>query len=147
MVCELKKSLYGLKQSPRTWFDRFYKVVIKNGYCQCQADHTLFVKLSPKGKITILIVYVGDIILIGDGAGEILKPKKFLATEFEIKDLGALRYFLGMKVAQSKKGIVIFHRKYILDLLNETVCLGVILLICHLWIPIEEQRKVRKLFR
>lgn len=46
-VCRLGKSLYGLKQSPCAWFDRFVKTVIKNGYTQCQADHTLFVKFFP----------------------------------------------------------------------------------------------------
>ena len=106
MVCKLKKSLYGLKQSPRAWFDRFAKAVITNGYSQCQADHTLFVKSSPKGKVAILIVYVDDIILTGNDAGEIVKLKKLLAAEFEIKDLGALRYFLGMEVARSKRDLL-----------------------------------------
>ncbi|KAL5553897.1 hypothetical protein UlMin_041298 [Ulmus minor] len=99
MVCKLKKSLYGLKQSPRAWFNRFAKAVIANGYSQCQADHTLFLKYSPEDKIAILIVYVDDIILIENNAGELIELKKLLAAEFEIKDLGALRYFLGMEVA------------------------------------------------
>ena len=124
LVCKLKKSLYGLKQSPRAWFDRFKKAVITNGYHQCQADHTLFVKPNSGGKITILIVYVDDIILTGDDSDEIFKLKRMLATEFEIKDLGTLRYFLGMEVARSKEGIVISQRKYILDLLSETGFLG-----------------------
>ena len=123
-VCKLKKSLYGLKQSPRAWFDRFARTVIANGYQQCQADRTLFVKSKPGGKMAILIVYVDDIILTGDDSEEILKLKRLLATEFEIKDLRTLRYFLGMEVARSKEGIVISQRKYILDLLSETGLLG-----------------------
>jgi hypothetical protein len=62
-VCKLKKSLYELKQSPRTWFARFTKTVIQYGYSQCQADHKLFVKTSLEKKIAILIVYVDDNIL------------------------------------------------------------------------------------
>lgn len=98
--------------------------MVTNGYSQCQADHTLFMKFSPRGRIAILIVYVDDIILTGDDSEEIIKLKRLLASEFEIKDLGTLRYFLGMEVARSKAGIVISQRKYILDLLTETGMLG-----------------------
>ena len=122
--CKLKKSLYGLKQSPRAWFGRFAKSVTKQGYTQCQADHTLFVKFSSKKKIVVLIVYVDDIILTGDYEEELLGMKKHLAKEFEIKDLVYLRYFLGMEVARSKKGIFVSQRKYVLDLLKETGMLG-----------------------
>jgi hypothetical protein len=123
-VCKLKKSLYGLKQSPRAWFDRFTKTIVQNGYSQCQADHTLFIKSSPENKKAILIVYVDDIILTGDYREELVKLKTLLAKEFEIKDLGYLRYFLGMEVARSKKGIYVSQRKYVLDLLKETGMLG-----------------------
>ena len=100
-VCKLKKSLYGLKQSPRAWFDRFTQVVKRYGYVQCQADHTLVVKHSPEGKVAILIVYVGDF------KEEMSKLKDLLAKEFEIKNLGTLKYFLGMEVARSRKDIVV----------------------------------------
>ncbi|RVW23313.1 Retrovirus-related Pol polyprotein from transposon RE1 [Vitis vinifera] len=105
-VCKLQKSLYGLKQSPRAWFDRFTKAVLKLGYKQGQADHTLFVKKSHAGKLAILIVYVDDIILSGNDMGELQNLKKYLSEEFEVKDLGNLKYFLGMEVARSRKGIV-----------------------------------------
>ena len=124
MVCRLKKALYGLKQSPRAWFDRFAKTVVKYGYTQCQADHTLFVKFSSEKKIVVLIIYVDDVILIGDYGDELLRLKKLIAKEFEIKDLGPLKYFLGMEVTRSKKGIVISQQKYTLDLLKETGMLG-----------------------
>ena len=74
-LSKLKKSLYGLKQSPRAWFDRFTKVVKRYGYVQCQADHTLFVKHWPNGKVAILIVYVDDIVLTGDFEEEMSKLK------------------------------------------------------------------------
>ncbi|KAK0577899.1 hypothetical protein LWI29_001989 [Acer saccharum] len=123
-VCKLRKSLYGLKQSPRAWFDRFTKAIKKHGYSQGQADHTLFTKFSPTGQVAILIVYVDDIIVTGDYTEEMGYLKEVLAKEFEIKDLGSLKYFLGMEVARSKKGIVVSQRKYILDLLKETGMLG-----------------------
>ena len=73
--------------------------------------------------MTILIVYVNDIILTRDNTGEV-ERLKVLATEFEVKDLGQMRYFLGMEVARSRKGISISQRKYVLDLLTETSMLG-----------------------
>ena len=80
----------------------------------------MFIKLLGDGKITILIVYVDDIILTEDDENEMNRLKTCLTAEFEIKDLGSLRYFLGIEVAWSKKGIVVSQRKYILDLLKET---------------------------
>ena len=64
--CRLKQSLYGLKQSPRTWFDRFTRAVEGYGYLQNQSNHTLFLKHSSNGKMTILIMDVDGIILTGD---------------------------------------------------------------------------------
>ena len=80
----------------------------------------MFFKHSTEGKIVILIVYVDDIILTGDDIEEMSRLKQSLAKEFEIKDLGQLRYFLGMEVARSNKGIIMSQRKYILNLLNKT---------------------------
>ncbi|KAK2422570.1 putative mitochondrial protein [Trifolium repens] len=93
-VCKLNKYLYGLKQSSRTWFEKFTQSMKKQGYIQGQADHTLFTKFSPHGKIAILIVYVDDIVLTGDDIVEMTKVKEKLAVDFEIKDLGSMRYFL-----------------------------------------------------
>ncbi|KAA0050650.1 Cysteine-rich RLK (receptor-like protein kinase) 8 [Cucumis melo var. makuwa] len=75
-VCKLQKSLYGLKQSPRAWFDRFTTFVKSQGYSQGHSDHTLFTKVSKIGKITILIVYVDDIVLTRDDQTEISQLKQ-----------------------------------------------------------------------
>ena len=61
-VCRLRKSLYGLKQSPRAWYERFTQTMLKNGFKQSQVDHTLFIKHSSQGKTTALIVYIDDIV-------------------------------------------------------------------------------------
>ena len=84
----------------------------------------MFYKHSNEGKVAILIVYVDDIVLTGDDCNELEKLKGKLAEEFEIKDLGALKYFLGMEFARSKEGIFVNQRKYVLDLLDETGMLG-----------------------
>ena len=80
----------------------------------------MFTKYSTNEKIAILIMYVDDIILTGDDTIEMERLKRCLASEFEIKDLGSLRYFLGMEVARTKKGIAVSQRKYVIDLLKET---------------------------
>ncbi|XP_024024098.1 uncharacterized protein LOC112092356 [Morus notabilis] len=89
-----------------------------------QTDHTVFFKQAKDGKKVILIVYVDDIILTGDNIAEMERLKSILAMEFEVKDLGQMRYFLGMEVARSKKGINVSQRKYVFDLLTETGMLG-----------------------
>ncbi|XP_019053156.1 PREDICTED: uncharacterized protein LOC109114639 [Nelumbo nucifera] len=71
-----------------------------------------------------LIVYVNDIIITGDWDSEIQRLKRFLSTQFEVKDLGPLRYFPGIEVARSNQGIFISQRKYILNLLKDTGKLG-----------------------
>lgn len=76
------------------------------------------------GKITILIVYVDDIILTGDDKEEMERLKRKLVLEFDMKDLGNLRYFLGMEVAGNKTGISVTQRKYMMNLLKETGMLG-----------------------
>lgn len=119
MVCKLKKALYGLKQSPRAWFGRFALAMKKFGYKQSNSDHTLFLK-HRKGKVTALIIYVDDMIITGDDDDEIVQLKKYLATEFEIKELGDLKYFLDIEVARSDQGICLSQRKYVMDLLTET---------------------------
>ena len=70
------------------------------------------------------MVYVDDIILTRDNSEELSELKKVLAREFEVKDLGQMRYFLGMEVARSRKGISISQKKYTIDLLKETGMLG-----------------------
>lgn len=68
--------------------------------------HTLFYR-HKNGKVTILTVYVDDIILTGYDVIEMERSKKGLAAEFEMKDLGCLRYFLGMEVVRNKMGIFV----------------------------------------
>ncbi|XP_050897679.1 uncharacterized mitochondrial protein AtMg00810-like [Lathyrus oleraceus] len=89
-------SLYGLKQSPRAWFGRFSTVVQ-------QFD---------------------DIVITGSDQQGILQLKQHLSNQFQTKDLGKLRYFLGIEVAQSIDGLMISQRKYAMDILEETSLLN-----------------------
>jgi hypothetical protein len=80
-VCRLRKSLYDLKQSPWAWFDRFRRVVCRMRYKQFNEDHTVFYRHS-NSQITILAVYVDDIIITGDDEVEISRLKDNLCKEF-----------------------------------------------------------------
>lgn len=123
VVCKLQKALYGLKQSPRAWFGRFRLAMKKYGYEQSNADHTLFLK-RVGDKLTALIIYVDDMVVTGNDIEEINKLKNYLSSEFDMKDLGGLKYFLGIEVVRSEQGIFLSQRKYVLDLLEETGMLG-----------------------
>lgn len=101
--------------------------MLKYGYKRCQADNTSFVKRSD--EVTILVVHVDDIIVIGNDK-ETRHLNAYLKKDFEIKDLGVLKYFLGIEVARSKMGIPMSKQKYTFNihtlyLLKETGKLGV----------------------
>nr|GFC87053.1 putative reverse transcriptase, RNA-dependent DNA polymerase [Tanacetum cinerariifolium] len=101
-ACRLKKSLYGLKQSPRAWFGRFTLAMKRYGFKQSNSDHTLFLK-NRKNHVTCLIIYVDDMVITGNDEEEIKRLKVGLFAEFKMKDLGNLKYFLGIEVLRSPK--------------------------------------------
>lgn len=107
-VCQLKTALYGLKQSPHAWVDRFRKAMVSLGYWESEGDHTHFFNHSQKGKFTILLVYIDYIVDYIIISGEDLierQLKERLTAEFQINDLGNPRYFLGIEVAQREVSI------------------------------------------
>ncbi len=69
--------------------------------------------------IVVIVIYVDDLIIIGDSDGDIFDLKKLLKQKFQMKDLGELRYFLGIEVIQSPKGIWLLQRQYALNKLSE----------------------------
>ena len=120
-VCKLKKALYGLKQAPRAWFEKFSTVITSLGFFSSNHDSALFVKCTTTGRI-LLSLYVDDMIITGDDVDGIAVLKKELTRQFEMKDLGSLRYFLGIEVAFSPKGYLLSQSKYTADIL-ERACL------------------------
>lgn len=118
-MCHLKKSLYGLKQSPRSWFGKFSKVVQEFGLNMSKYDHSVFYHQSIAGTI-LLVVYVDDIVKTGSDYAWISSLKSFLHSRFHTKELGQLKYFLRVEVNRRKKKILLSQRNYILDLLAKT---------------------------
>ena len=119
-MCRLRRSLYGLKQSPRAWFSRFSSVVQEFGMLRSTTDHSVFYHHNSLGQCIYLVVYVDDIVITGSDQDGIQKLKQHLFTHFQTKDLGKLKYFLGIEIAQSSSAVVLSQRKYALDILEET---------------------------
>nr|KYP57022.1 Retrovirus-related Pol polyprotein from transposon TNT 1-94 [Cajanus cajan] len=117
-VCRLQCSLYGLKQASRQWYARLSSFLVSHGYKHSTSDHSLFLKFSST-TVTALLVYVDDIILAGNNIHEITHITYLLDQTFKIKDLGDLKFFLGLEVARNASGIHLSQRKYVLDILSD----------------------------
>lgn len=122
-VCKLIKSLYGLKQANRQWYAKLLNLLLTLGYSQGTVDPTLFTKII-SGSFAALLIYVDDMILVGNSMAEFDSLKSTLHSQFGIKDLGNLKFFLSIEVAHSSKGISLCQRQYCLDLLHDAGVLG-----------------------
>lgn len=110
-VCKLVKSPYGLKQANWKWYEKLTSLLTNLRYAQSNLDYFMFT-LSRNEHITILFVYVDDIILAGTSLSEFDHIKQIFHNAFKIKDLGILKYFIGLEVTHSKDGIIISQKKY-----------------------------------
>lgn len=118
LVCKLKKSLYGLRQAPRNWFDKLSTTLKSLCFVQSLADYSLFT-LTKESSITLVLVYVDDLLLAGNNLQEIDRLKSMLSNNFKMKDLGAVSYFLGLEITRSAAGFFISQKKYATDLIAE----------------------------
>lgn len=113
LVCRLHKALYGLKQAPRAWFERLKSTLLKLGFCSSKCDPSLFT-LHANQHSTFILVYVDDIIITGSSTSLIQQLVKKLNSEFSLKDLGKLDYFLGIEVHHSETGALLLSQtKYV----------------------------------
>eukprot|EP00253_Pinus_taeda_P004637 PITA_04637 len=115
----LRRALYGLKQAPHTWYNMIHVYLLDNGFNKCDSEPTLYIKES-EGKILIVISYVDDLIFTSSDDFLIIAFKQVMNSEFEIIDLGLLRYFLGIEVKQTENFIFISQAKYVADIWKAT---------------------------
>ena len=101
LVCKLKKSLYGLKQAPRQWYKKFDSFMRRIGFKRCEVDHCCYVKSFDNSYI-ILLLYVDDMLIAGSSIEEINNLKKQLSKQFAMKDLGAAKQILGIRIIKDK---------------------------------------------
>ena len=109
-ACRLRKSLYGLKQSPRCWFAKLTSALKKFGFKQSYSDYSLFTFIKGDSSVRVL-VYVDDLIIAGNNLSMMMKFKAYLSECFKMKDLGKAKYFLGIEIARRPQGMFLTQRK------------------------------------
>ena len=116
-VCRLHKSLYGLKQAPRAWYTRLNDFLLSIGFHASKVDTSLFI-FFVGAAICYLLVYVDDILLTGNNSFLLQRLIQLLSSEFKLRDLGSVHYFLGIQVQFTSVGLMLRHHKYTHDILT-----------------------------
>jgi len=116
-VCLLKKSLYGLKQAPRAWYEKIHSVLLNIGLQRLENEPCVYYKKN-NNKILILALYVDDILIFSNDTNQKIQLKQKLMDTFEMKDLGAAKYILGVRIRRENNGIYIDQKKYIQEILE-----------------------------
>lgn len=122
-VCRLLKSLYGLKQASQCWFEKLSNALCAYGFKQTKPDYSLFTYV--KGDVHLrILVYVDDLIISGSTSTAIQMFKDYLSTCFHMKNLGPVKYFLGIEIERNPTDIYLCQRKYATDIVEEMGLLG-----------------------
>eukprot|EP00253_Pinus_taeda_P022280 PITA_22280 len=114
-VYKLKKSLYGLKQSPWQWYKKFDSFMLSQKYVRSEYGHCVYFKQLNNGIFIILVLYVDDMLLASKSIEEINRLKAHMARTFDMKDLGAVRQILGMEIFRDRSNgkLWLSQQKYI----------------------------------
>ena len=102
-ICKLKKSLYELKQAPRQWYKKFDSFIMSQEYKRTFVDPCVYVRRFPDDKVIILLLYVDDMLIVGQDADMIQKLKRELSKTFDMKDLFNAKRILGMEIMRDRK--------------------------------------------
>ena len=121
LVCKLKKSLYGLKQSPRCWYKRFDDFIKKIGFIRSLYDPCVYYKRLTDGSLIYLLLYVDDMLLASKSFTKLNEIKEQLKNEFEMNDLGSAKRILGMEITRqrSRRELFLSQKQYTKKILNK----------------------------
>lgn len=117
-VYKLQKALYGLRQAPRAWNSNIDSYFVKNGFVRSPSEPSLYVRKT-ETDLLMVCLYVDDLIYAGTNEAMVKSFKATMMKEYEMTDLGLMKYFLGIQVKQSKWLIFISQENYISDLLKK----------------------------
>lgn len=117
-VYRLYKALYGLKQTPRAWNSKINSYFIQNGFNRSMSESSLYVNNLGRDFLVVCL-YVDDLLYFGTSKSMVEEFKKKMMRDFEMSDLGQMKYFLGIQVKQSPGRIFLSQEKYIDDLLEK----------------------------
>lgn len=109
-VCLMKRSLYGLKQAAKCWNDAINETLISFGFKRSQSDSCLYFKRFKNGDWCLMLVYVDDILVTATNIDIIKKVERDISSTFDIRNLGEVKYYLGIEI-NSKNGIYSINKK------------------------------------
>ena len=118
LVCRLRKYLYGLKQALRSWYENIDSFFMQHSYNRSKKDPNLYTVKDEKGRIVLISLYVDDLIITGDVVDLIKESKQQMSQMFEMKDLGELRYCLGLEIWRDSGQTFLSQGKYVRVLLE-----------------------------
>jgi hypothetical protein len=117
LVCILKKSLYGLKQTPRAWYENMDSYIVSHDFVRCKSDCNVYMSMTTD-SLMILVLYVDDLLITGSSASTIVVAKDILHDRFSMTNMGPCHFFLGLDISQDAFGIKISQAKYAKDILD-----------------------------
>ena len=100
-MCELKKSIYGLKQASRQWYLKFDEVITSLGFVENKVDQCIYLKTSGS-KFIFLVLYVDDTLLASNDVNLLHETKALLSKTFEMNDLGEASFVLGIEIHRDR---------------------------------------------
>ena len=113
----MHKSLYGLKQAPKQWQEKFDNALLKNGLVSVEVDKCVYTKCTEK-EYVIIALFVNDMLIFGTNLSVIHSTKRFLVSQFDMKDMGEVKVILGVKITRMGDSIMLSQEHYVEKILK-----------------------------
>ena len=111
-VCKLVKFLYGLKQTPKQWYEKFDLAIFSDGFAHNSSEKCMHYKFTKEYGV-IVCLYVDDMLIFGTNMKGVCETKKYLSSMFQMKDLNEVDTILGIKIKRHSKGFALCQSNYV----------------------------------